>query len=80
MFVLVWADVYDEGQESGLHLEGLESIPSERGGGFSLSLPIPATFFKYVIGAKGVTRSNIEEDTKCKLRIPRKGQDGDLGG
>jgi len=72
--------VYDEGQESGLDLEGLEPMPPERGGGYSLSLPTPATFFKYIIGTKGVTRSNIEEDTKCKLRIPRRGQDGNLGG
>ena len=72
-------DVYDEGQESGLELEGLEQIPPEKGGGYSLAPCIPPAFFKFIIASKGVTRANIESDTKCRLRIPRKGQEGRLG-
>ncbi len=77
--IYVIDDVYDEGQEDGLELEGLEQIPPERGGGYSLAPPIPPAFFKFIIGSKGATRAIIESDTKCKLRIPRKGQEGHLG-
>ena len=72
-------DVYDEGQDTTMELEGLEQIPANAGGGFSLSLAVPQIFFKFIIGAKGATRANIEQETKCLLRIPRRGQDGNLG-
>ena len=72
-------DVYDEGEDSTMELDGLEPIPISAGGGYSLSLAVPPIFFKFIIGVRGATRSNIEQETKCKLRIPFKGQEGSLG-
>ena len=70
-------DVYDEGDNpSSLELEGLEKVA---GGRYALSLPMPSVFFKYIIGTKGNTRTSIEKDTKCLLRIPRKGVEGNIG-
>lgn len=71
--------MYDEGDDCTTELEGLEQIPARAGGGYSLSLAIPPIFFKFIIGTKGATRANIEQETKCRLRIPHKGQDGNLG-
>ena len=69
-------DTYDEGDEPFSELEGLVSLP---GGGYSLSLSIPEVFFKYIIGHRGSTRSNIEKDTKCRLTVPQRGRGGDIG-
>jgi len=68
--------VYDEGEDATLELEGVEQTP---GGGYVLHLPIPSVFFKYIIGREGKTKSNIEKDTMCRLRIPGKGREGDIG-
>lgn len=70
--------MYDEGNDPSLELDGLELAPSGRG--YTLSLLVPPVFFKYVIGVKGITLSTIEKDTKCKLKIPKKGQEGSIGG
>lgn len=78
MFYHYSDDTYDEGNDPlSEQLEGLEQTP---GGGFSLSLPIPPVFFKYVIGYQGATVETIERDTNCRLRIPRWGQEGNIGG
>ena len=67
-------DTYDEGEDTSIQLEGLEQMSW----GYRLPLPIPSVFYKYIIGAKGATRENIESDTKCKLRIPKKGASGNI--
>ncbi len=69
-------DVYDEGNDSLLDMEGLE--PNPRGEGYILALAIPPAFHGFIVGYKGATRMNIEKETKCHLRIPPKGQAGSI--
>lgn len=68
-------DTYDEGDEPLSELKGVVQLPGRM---YSLSLPIPAVFFRYIIGSKGSTRENIERDTQCRLTIPRRGEEGDI--
>ncbi len=68
-------DTYDEGEDIASQLEGLERTAQ----GYRLVLPIPSVFYKYIIGARGATRENIESDTKCHLNIPRRGEVGNVG-
>ena len=70
-------DVYDEGDESAVQLEGVEPTPG--GGGFILKMDIPSNFYKYIIGRQGNTKASIEKETKCRIRIPRRGEKGDIG-
>lgn len=69
-------DTYDEGDEPLSELKGLVQL---RGGRYSLSLPIPDVFFKFIIGCQGTTCENIEKDTMCRLSIPRVGMEEDIG-
>lgn len=63
-------DTYDEGDDPLSELSGAVQLPN---GLYSLSLPMPSEFFKFIIGSQGATRKNIEEDTKCRLSIPKRG-------
>lgn len=69
-------DTYDEGEDVCEELEGLEKTAA---GKFVLSLPIPPVFFKYIIGVGGATKTTIEKDTGCRITIPRKGMEGNIG-
>ena len=69
-------DVYDEGEDTAVDLEGLEQL---RNGSYQLKMPIPAVFFKYIIGKEGRTKKGIERDTDCRLWIPSRGKEGDVG-
>lgn len=69
-------DVYDEGEDTEAALEGVERLPN---GGYRLKLPIPSVFFKYIIGKEGRTKKGIERDTECRLWLPSKGREGDVG-
>ena len=69
-------DEYDEGEDTTVELQGVEPLP---GGGYLIRLPIPSVFFKYIIGREGKTKTNIEKETGCKLKIPSWGVEGDVG-
>ena len=52
----------------------------ETSNGFKISMSVPAAYYGYIIGKKGETRRRIENETKTQIRIPRQGEDGDVGG
>jgi len=43
-----------------------------------ISLSIPNAFFKYIIGSRGDTKKRLEHETKTRIQIPGRGQDGDV--
>ena len=47
-------------------------------GNFRAVLALPAAFFPQIIGKGGQTKARLETDTKTKIVIPRKGQEGDI--
>ncbi|KAK7078130.1 activating signal cointegrator 1 complex subunit [Halocaridina rubra] len=47
-------------------------------GKFQTSFPVANTYFSYIIGSKGATKKRIENDTFTQIRIPAKGQTGDI--
>ena len=69
-------DMYDEGDDIETVLKGIEKM---RNGNYRLKLPIPSVFFKYIIGKEGRTKKGIERDTECRLWLPSKGREGDVG-
>ena len=69
-------DVYDEGQDIESELKGVEKLPS---GNYKLKLSIPSVFYKYIIGKEGKLKKGIERDTECRLWIPSRGREGDVG-
>lgn len=46
--------------------------------GYQITLDIPSTFFKHIIGKKGETRRRLENETKTQIRIPKSGQEGPI--
>lgn len=48
------------------------------GGRYKASLQIASSFFPQIIGKGGQTKARLEMDTRTKILIPRKGQDGDI--
>ncbi|CAH1781635.1 unnamed protein product [Owenia fusiformis] len=46
--------------------------------GYSTTLQVPNEFFKFIIGRKGETKRQIENETRTIIRIPRQGQEGDI--
>lgn len=68
-------NVYDEGEDLSEELKGVEHT---RGGGLLLRMDIPEVFYKYIIGRQGRTKTNIEKDTGCRIRIPGRGRTGDV--
>ena len=69
-------DVYDEGQDIETEVKGIEKVSN---GNYKLRLPIPSVFFKYIIGKEGRVKKGIERDTECRLWLPGKGREGDVG-
>ena len=43
-----------------------------------ISLNIPSAFFKYIIGTRGDTKKRLEHETKTRIQIPGRGQEGDV--
>ena len=68
-------DVYDEGEDLSEELKGVELT---RGGGFLFRMDIPEVFYKYIIGRQGRTKTTIEKDTGCRIRIPGRGKAGNV--
>ena len=40
---------------------------------------VAAEFFKFIIGKSGETKKKIERETKCRIAVPTKGSDGQVG-
>jgi len=47
-------------------------------GNYKAVLKVASSFFPIIIGAGGQTKTRLETDTKTKISIPRKGQEGDI--
>ena len=45
---------------------------------YQLHLSVHNAFFKYIIGSKGETKKKLENETKTRIEIPRRGEDGDV--
>ena len=47
-------------------------------GNYRATMQVASAFFPQIIGKGGQTKTRLEIDTKTKIFIPRKGQDGDI--
>ena len=47
--------------------------------GFKVVMDVPSTFFKFIIGKRGETRKNLETKTRTQIKIPKFGQEGEIG-
>ena len=47
-------------------------------GNYRATLQVASAFFPQIIGKGGQTKTRLEIDTKTKIFIPRKGQEGDI--
>ena len=54
------------------------SIEQLENGTFKAALEVASAFFAQIIGKGGQTKVRLENDTKTKINIPRKGKDGDI--
>ena len=46
---------------------------------FRLRILIPSVYFKYIIGKRGETKRRLENDTRTQIRIPKQGEEGNIG-
>ncbi|CAL4074250.1 unnamed protein product, partial [Meganyctiphanes norvegica] len=71
----VYQDEVDCGMEEldmDIEIEALEN------GKFKCSFPVANTYYSYLIGRQGATKKRIETETYTQIRIPGKGQSGDV--
>ena len=47
--------------------------------GHRSTVSAPSVLFKFIIGKKGETKRRLETETRTQIRIPRQGQEGDIG-
>ena len=47
--------------------------------GYKSKIEAPSVLFKFIIGKKGETKKRLENETRTQIRIPRQGQEGDIG-
>ena len=47
--------------------------------GYRLAMDVPSVFFKYIIGKKGEAKKKIEMETRTQIKIPRQGDEGEIG-
>ena len=72
VFILEEDSYADELVNDSLNIEQTDN-------GFRLRIPIPSVYFKYIIGKKGETKRKIENDTRTQIRIPKQGEEGNIG-
>ena len=58
--------------------EELKGVEHTRSGGLLFRMDIPEVFYKYIIGRQGKTKSTIENDTGCRIQVPRHGRTGNV--
>ena len=47
--------------------------------GYKTVLSVPAAYFGFIIGKKGETKKRLENETRTQIKIPKTGQEGDVG-
>ena len=72
-------DLYNDGDVNEVSEElGEVSVETLDNGNYRAKLQVASAFFPQIIGKGGQTKTRLEIDTKTKIWIPRKGQDGDI--
>lgn len=47
--------------------------------GYKLSMEVPSSLFKFILGRRAETKKKIEKETTTQIMIPRQGEEGDIG-
>ena len=47
--------------------------------GYRLSMEVPSSLFKFILGKRAETKKKIEKETNTQILIPRQGEEGDVG-
>lgn len=47
--------------------------------GYRLSMEVPSSLFKFILGKRAETKKKIEKETSTQIMIPRQGKEGDVG-
>ena len=47
--------------------------------GYRLSMEVPSSLFKFILGKRAETKKKIEKETNTQIMIPRQGEEGDVG-
>lgn len=47
--------------------------------GYRLSVEIPSSLFKFILGRRAETKKKIEKETNTQIMVPRQGEEGDIG-
>lgn len=69
--------VYQDDLDCGMEVEDLD-IEALENGKFKASFPVASIYYSYLIGRQGATKKRIETETYTQIRIPGKGQTGDV--
>ncbi|XP_076324235.1 activating signal cointegrator 1 complex subunit 1 [Tachypleus tridentatus] len=59
-------------------LDGNIPIEETDDGQFKATLTIPSVFFRIIIGAKGLMKKRLENETTTKIIVPKQGMEGDI--
>jgi len=63
--------------DSSFGFEDVEIVKDSHGF-FKCLLCVASSYFRFIIGSKGDTKKRLELDTRCKIFVPSKDQDGDI--
>ena len=66
-------DACVDGDDEVYELGEVEELPNRD---LQIKINVPTVFFKYIIGKEGKMKQRIEQDTKCKIKLPHKGEKG----
>ena len=56
----------------------LKDIVELKSGEYQLEVDLPSVFYKYIMGREGRTKAQLEKDTKCTIKIPRRNEVGHI--
>lgn len=47
--------------------------------GWRMAMAVPSALFKFIIGKKAETKKRLENETRTQIKIPKQGEEGDVG-
>ena len=71
-------DEYCDDDNQDLEDEFHHEVERLGNGNYKAVMKVASAFFPIIIGAGGQTKTRLETDTKTKITIPKKGQEGDI--
>ena len=80
--VWVWGFFFITGEEEDLYADEMCDAfcdIEETDSGFKTSMDVPSVYFKYIIGKRGETKKRLENETRTRIRIPKQGEEGEIG-